>query len=491
MFEVWKKASKNYSWNHFLALSSCVILGCYVVGFLLSYRFSFLPGWSDEYLYYMNAYSFFKTSSLKALFTEHGGSLWSQADVHGLFYPLMYGGISKVIGWHKYNFIIINFCWLIPGIILMYISLENDREKFLQGLFLLFSYPFLIFYAFGYMVETIHLAVYFFIGWVLINHNKKNYIPIFYVTLFIAGLFRPVWFMFCIAGMVFAENKKSFLYHVMTNLFFLFFTVFYYHYFIESTSQSTIYHNIEDLYNFNPLTLISAFYHSFFEQAITYFSFYHKDTSLFFALIDFLLKYFVFITYCYVIYRSIELKNNRYFWSLTLIYSIAYLLVFCTFQTITFRWKVLAGLPLMLIPSLLENTQNKVFRTTYLSIFVLFILFYIQSLDFIFLKNQPLNSAKHIKLNQESLAIANMVETDSHVLLDFFPPNYDPAILSLPIANSQGSPIRYFMYWSNPNEIANKFNYVLTEHKKDIAKVSCANCKKIMSGNQYDLYKVG
>ena len=69
----------------------------------------YFPVWSDEFFYYVNAFSFVENNTLKAALTYSGkGSLWLGADTHGFAYPLFHGLIGKVFGWNNLNFIYTN-----------------------------------------------------------------------------------------------------------------------------------------------------------------------------------------------------------------------------------------------------------------------------------------------------------------------------------------------------------------------------------------------
>ncbi|TXE08811.1 hypothetical protein [Algoriphagus aquimarinus] len=191
-----------------------------VVGTLVIYTYFFLlidgsysPYYGDEYFYFKNAESFAKSLSLKAPFTYSGfGSrLWG-VDAHGPAYPIIYGGVSLVIGWSNLNIVLIN-----AGVLLISLAVLNLRkkatwnEKLLQTLVVLGS-PFAFFYSTTFLPELIHVAgaVFLFLATnQYIRRPDKKSFAILILLILGLGLIRSTWFFAFIGLPLLIEKSGS------------------------------------------------------------------------------------------------------------------------------------------------------------------------------------------------------------------------------------------------------------------------------------------
>lgn len=198
-------------WGLVLAILMVVGVYFYFFSFLGS---SYSPYYGDEFFYFKNSESFAVNSSLEAAFTYAGsGSRLFGIDPHGPAYPLLYGIISKVIGWHNLNIPIINFGILVMALLaLIFFDKRNPKSTFLQVLLVLGS-PITLFYSITFLPELIHIG-----GGVLIYLFCKKYLSsrsaydfwLLVGLIFVLGFFRNTWFFALIGLMILPIPLKGY-----------------------------------------------------------------------------------------------------------------------------------------------------------------------------------------------------------------------------------------------------------------------------------------
>ena len=184
---------------------SNLILGTALAGVVLIYLFffSFLdqnygPYYGDEFFYVKNAESFFQHSSLEAAFTYSGqGAKVFGSDAHGPAYPLLYGGISKVLGWHPLLLPLINFLFLSVAILILATSSSLEGTIKLQQILLILACPVTLFYSLTFLPELINIAggvgIYLLVNRYLRTFSKLDFMVLIGGIL-ILGILRSTWF---------------------------------------------------------------------------------------------------------------------------------------------------------------------------------------------------------------------------------------------------------------------------------------------------------
>ncbi|RAI85554.1 hypothetical protein [Algoriphagus yeomjeoni] len=179
--------------------------------FIYAYFFHFLdfdysPYYGDENFYFKNSESFEQTLSLKAPFTYNGyGSRIGNIDAHGPSYPIIYGGISLLVGWSNLSIIFINVGLLVMALLTLVLDKKSNREqKLLQAVVVLGS-PFVLFYSISFLPELIHVAgailLFVFVNRYLRVSGKANLLLVMILALGL-GFIRSTWF-FAFFGLAF------------------------------------------------------------------------------------------------------------------------------------------------------------------------------------------------------------------------------------------------------------------------------------------------
>ncbi len=184
---------------------SNLILGTILLGVVLIYLFFFsfldqdyIPYYGDEFFYFKNAESFFQHSSLKAAFTYSGqGAKVLGADAHGPAYSLLYGGISKVLGWYPLLLPLLNFFFLGLAVLMLANSSILERTIKLQQILLVLACPVTLFYSLTFLPELINIAggagIYLLVRRYLRTFSKLDFM-VLVGGILILGMLRSTWF---------------------------------------------------------------------------------------------------------------------------------------------------------------------------------------------------------------------------------------------------------------------------------------------------------
>lgn len=197
---------------------SIVMISLLMIRFALKTEYSAFD--QDETPYYTGAHVFAETNSLKAriIIAENVSAVF-EADWYGIFYPIFYGGIMKIIGTFSKSFILINFLlyFFIIIIIIKNKLLEQDERWALLAITL--SSPLLLTFSFYFMPMVLNtffaiiLIVYLLKinnAFIANNKTKLNENLVKYIILVILfSLFR-VTFVFWIIGIIpFSKNRRQ------------------------------------------------------------------------------------------------------------------------------------------------------------------------------------------------------------------------------------------------------------------------------------------
>lgn len=174
---------------------------------------SYHPVWSDEFMYFLNAASFFENHTLQAAITYSGkGSELLGADAHGPGYPLLHGIIAVLCGWHSRNIILFNLVAILAAVWVIISAKHTLKNNRLKIICLLLLFPAILLYAVTYMQEMVHLPVAVVLSMVIwrVYHEENNlrYFGLFIALVLVAGLFRGLWF-FWLIGLVPAAKSRG------------------------------------------------------------------------------------------------------------------------------------------------------------------------------------------------------------------------------------------------------------------------------------------
>lgn len=195
-----EKAGKLY--GPLILLAGVLFVYAYFFSLLDS---SYAPYYGDEYFYYKNSEVFFAKSRLEATFTYSGhGSRLLGIDAHGPAYPLLYGLISKITGWHRLSIPIINLLIFVGSVLALFSLVKTDNVTRTCFALLVLGSPVTLFYSVTFLPELIHLA-----GGILLFAFCRNYLRALATSDFlwllglilVLGCIRNTWF-FALFGLI-------------------------------------------------------------------------------------------------------------------------------------------------------------------------------------------------------------------------------------------------------------------------------------------------
>lgn len=198
--------------THFLIGATLSVVVLIFLYFQVWYGPNNTPYYGDENFYVKNAESFYRHSSLEAAFSYTGrGARLLGVDAHGPAYPLLHGGISKLIGWHLLTIPLIHLFLLGSALLCLYIRVKSELGIKLLQILLVLGCPVTLFYSMTFMPELIHISggmmLYVLLKAYLDNKSMRNY-GILLAFILVLGFFRSTWF-FAYLGLIVLPGPKK------------------------------------------------------------------------------------------------------------------------------------------------------------------------------------------------------------------------------------------------------------------------------------------
>jgi hypothetical protein len=418
---------------------------------------NYLPVLSDEFFYYTNAVSFFENNTLSAALTYNGsGSIFLGADAHGIAYPVLNGGIAKVFGWNSLNFLYTNIFFVIASLTVVWFQKNiASADKILIAAFILL-FPFFTLYGFTFMQESVHIFFALTSSFLLFNIYKNGnlkYFVLFILVIFIAGLFRPLWFFWLIGLLPFAKDKLQRYVFILAFIAGIAASFLYARYFAEAVPNY-----FSSLVNLFAGGNINDGLFSFAKHFVAniYFYFFSTEKNGIYLPV----KYLIFI--CLVIFTVKAFKDKKKLYSaIALIGLLNFGLLFFFYDV--FKWReirVLAPFFYFCIPYLVTEIKG-CFK--YIQLAVLVTLFVAaMPIAMQWIKQRNIHSQKEIISHSNAYnLIAQTVGVNSVVFINYVPSDNSLDLVSLPVKNIAGDPIKYIIPYYNLKK--EKYGYALSE----------------------------
>jgi hypothetical protein len=435
-----------------------ILLGICFTYFLLlnNITFAYHPVWSDEFFYYINAYSFVENNTLKAALTYSGeGSVLFGADAHGFGYPLLHGSIAKIFGWHNLNFVITNVVFLASSIFMIWCikSITFIQKLWISVYILLF--PFFSLYAFTYMQEILHIliAIILSVCIYLIYNKEKNivYIGLFVLTIFIAGVFRGLWLFWLIGLIPLAKDKKQMILYFLLLGFGIITSLVFTKLLTEPVPN--YFSSLMDLLKNGEIKKMSlSVFNNFFKNVQSYFFSIQNGIVYFFMKIATIgaVLFFTFIAF------RTKSKLNI---SLALIGLSNFFLLFLLYDA--YDWREIRTMsPLFYFYILFIVLETKGFvKYIQIGCLVLIFAFNIKTSKQWIAERNVIDLVTTKKERMVYNDISKKIVAPSVVLVDYQPNDYTWDLLNLPVKNSNNQPIRYIVQYYDVNKT--KYDYIL------------------------------
>ena len=211
-----------------IVLSILVLLLIYLV--YKSTSLNYLPIYSDEYGYYLDAKSFWLYDRIDAVTTlNERYSLIGNAGFHGFVYSIFYGIFFKlfsILGITP-SIMLVNIFLAVSLLIFLALTKISLEKKMLIGIVLLSNFI-LIVYLSSDMTEIFHYVFAFIVGYLLyqVYQTQENrYLYFFIALIIILSFFRQSW-IFALFGLFpLSSSLKDFVKYCVILLFGLVFVV--------------------------------------------------------------------------------------------------------------------------------------------------------------------------------------------------------------------------------------------------------------------------
>lgn len=444
-----------------LIIRLLLLLILFLVIFRYIFEFStiksnYLPVWSDEIFYYLNAFSFYSNNNLQAALTYNGyGAVILGSDSHGFMYPLVHGGLAKIFGWSNLNMIIFNFTCLLLSILLIYKTKYLNFKNKIFIIVVLLIYPFGFLYNFTFLQESIQILLSIILGREFYyitqsNENRVRHIISFLILIIFASLFRPTWFFLIVILIPIAKSKKEFIF---------FSCLFFISIFISFNFSKYFFEFVPNFFNYAVHILKQDGIFSFFDVFISHL---FKNIKLYIFYSEGIVYYFMKMNIIFIFSAFIFLaflKKSNVFLALAIFCFIN--IFFLMFFYDTFSWREIRFLTPCFYFSVFfifgDEISDKI-KVLY-TIFILY--FFIYAPIDNFKKNR--NSFSISKIEKIRSELVDKIENKSSnsivIMIDYLPMDYTFDLLALPVKNNKGKQIKYITnYYDAPK---NQFNYIL------------------------------
>ena len=191
---------------------------------------NYLPIYSDEYGYYLDAKSFWLYDRIDAATTlNERYSLIGNAGFHGFVYSVLYGTFFKLFAFSGItpSIILVNIVLIISLLMLLVLAKISLEKKLLTGIVLLSNFI-LIIYLPSAMTEIFHYVFAFAIGYLLylVYKTRENkYLYLFIALIVVLSFFRQSW-IFALFGLFpLSSSLKDFVKYCVILLLGLIFVV--------------------------------------------------------------------------------------------------------------------------------------------------------------------------------------------------------------------------------------------------------------------------
>jgi hypothetical protein len=424
---------------------------------------NYLPVWSDEFGYYLNAYSFYVNNTLDATFTFNGsGALLVGADAHGFMYPLFHGIIAKVFGWNNLNIVITNlFILFLSATLIFNVKAFSNFDKLFFAL-LVIIYPLGCLYSFTFMQETIQVlfsvlaSIQLF--FIYCEKDSKRNILLYVLIVLLAASFRPTWIFALIALIPNSKSKKDIIVYSIIFIVGVLLGFVYAKYFFEPVPDFFVEKLLDEFHTKGILSFsIMLLGHLIFNLKC-YFSFNE-------SIVYYFLKISI-ICLGFIITIATFTKKDKILVAFFLLYAINISSLFLFYDA--FSWREIRFLsPLFYLTLILSIIYlNDDLKITLLLI-VLFMFLKSPIDEFTSGRNKfTVNELTERKKEMNKVFDKIELSEEVIVLVDFKPSDYSLDLLSLPLRNNQNTRIKYIIPYYNSKRT--HYDYILKKDKSII-----------------------
>ncbi len=423
----------------------------------------YMPVWSDEFFYFLNARSFFENHTLRASLSCTGrGSRLFGADAHGFAYSLLHGGLATITGWRSSNFQWLNILFILSALVVLFFQSQFTLYRKVWMSISILLFPAVPLYPFTFMQECLHMLIAILAGVILFHlHarcNNRNFIILFLLLILAGSLFLSTWLLWLIGLIPLAKTKKQRWFFILlfsfgiagipaasvwltepvTNIFYSFLNL----------CRRGDFREAAVLLTGNCLANIKSFFLT-------------SGGSFIYAVSRLILVALIVFT----LIRAVQTRSALLF-AVLLIAGCNLFLFFIFYYATGWRdIRILGGLFFLMIPPILADKTGP-FQIGLMAVLLLAFCACIPvTRDYTDRRERAasgLTGKKMIAFQQ----LANLVDSGQPVLLDYIPADYSADLLVLPLKNNRNDQIRYIVPYYKLSK--GSYGYILTRKGKNL-----------------------
>ncbi len=424
-----------------------------------SISLDYLPIFSDEYGYYLDAKAFQVCNKLDAAFTinEYYSKI-GNFSFHGFMYTLFYGTFFKLFALLGITpSIMLANMFLVFSLFVFLVFVKIEWEKiFFIGIVLLSNLIFLLFIS-SSMTEIFHLVFAVITGYLfylIYKTKEKRYQYIFIVLALFLSIFRLSWIFILFGLFPLSSSIKDFMKYALILLFGLIFVVLTMQYFYASFPFGFMYDLMSSLHSSIPANTLNMLYEHFVSNVVKYFysEGYFQNRYVFYY------KYLFAALLIYSVYSSFKTRNNSIIAG-TIVYLIFFINLFLLYDAYGWREVRVLAAPFMLMTVIL------ILNNRYLPILFI-ILFQLLNMHSVLerkYENDWNRDGMHSRIEKNQVLFQNFMEFEKYIaplkkkeiliLLNrrVIPTEYSPTTYQLPLSLN-GKCIKYSLIIGDEND---------------------------------------
>jgi len=462
-YEVFSTLKKNIV-NHRVKFLAALFLAIFLLFIYLAYKsvsLDYLPIYSDEYGYYLDAKAFQLCSRLGAALTVNEYySLIGHSSFYGFMYSVFYGTFFKLFALFGItpSIMLVNiflvFC-LLAFLAFIHISME---KKFYIGIVFLSNYVFIL-YLSSSMTEIFHYIISVIVAYLLYmiykTHDRK-YIYYLIALIMVVSLSRPPW-IFVLFGLFPLSNSfKGFIKYLAVLLGAFIYLVLIEKYLYAPYPFSYM-HNFLTYMQSNPLPdAMTMLYEHFLSNLDNFFISVGYGQYRF----VFYYKYLFAIVLLYAFFEGFRGRSKSLL-SASIISLVYFLSLMVIYDAYDWREVRVLAAPFMLLVTML------VLNKKFMAVFAI-IVFQLYNMNAVLVhkyEDDSYRAAMHTHIKQNQDLLHDFLEFEKYIPLDkkgeilvlldrnLLPPNSSPVNYQLPLSY-KGKCIRYSIIMHNEFDIS-------------------------------------
>ncbi len=271
----------------------------------------YLPIFSDEYGYYLDAKAFQLCNSLDAATTiNEYYSKVGNFSFHGFMYTLFYGTFFKLFSLFGItpSIMIVNMFLVFSLLVFLVISRIKLEKKFFIGIVFLSNFIFVLFIS-SSMTEIFHLVFAVIVGYLLYliyETKEKKYQYILIVLALFLSLFRLSWIFILFGLFPLSTSIKDYLKYTFILLFGVVFAIMTMQYLYASFPFGFMYDFTLYLHNHSFADIMNMLYQHFASNVVKYF---YSEGYLQYRYV-FFYKYLIVVLFLYSLYSSFKSREK-------------------------------------------------------------------------------------------------------------------------------------------------------------------------------------